>query len=280
MSLRALINALLICLPTAAAPIGDFSPLQVGNTWEYTKTARYSNTVVAMEHDTITFNIQVVGSESLNDTTAYFIRTGSEGVRYLSYSGTYDPLLDTIIYQTPIVEAISEVRYDTLYEVNNSILSSGYLPIKPVWLNHFIDTATLDSVYPIGYSFDSIQTVNGKTEFSFSDDLVGVISPARQTYHATYKYRADVGLIYISKLDRNYLGENLTLVSFSNKKVAMSPGRYYTFTFTQHHVPAPTKNLNLPYLNITHRNKTFNLLGQFQTNAPMVKFNQMTKIRQ
>lgn len=248
--MRAPLLVLLFLSVIAAEPEGDFAPLALGNRWEYT----YEYTSMS-GRDSCTYSIQVVTSDTQNDTTVYTLQSGGTMYHYSVDEGadsSYQWNTETTLYEYG----------DTVFPGNNAWVCASGMPVAD---RHFIDSAVsgyIVSTPGVEYQvYDSLYEVNGKGALKrilHNNDV-------DQAGTETRVYHTGVGLVSSSSMF-SYMGfstiKTSTQVSFANEPVVSVTTPRLLTPGTGRRVMAPEKRLVLPCLTIVRGSRMFDLQGR------------------
>ena len=237
---------LLIAGLVLADNYGDFAPLEVGNIWVYQKfNGTHSLYGMYYNNDISKITIELVNSSIANDTLFYFFKNSAVGMIAMDTSDAMEP--ETTYYDY--------IRYDTLFEVNDSIYKKTWnydIPL-PVLEKHEIDSASMEAPYYLLITDSSIVY-----RYFFGTGL-GI--------ETERTYQADIGFVsYKNNNSPHGSGSNSTcnLLSFSRNgeivSTSLQPQNEVTQTYNK--IIRPQKLLILPYMGIIHGDRSFNLLGR------------------
>lgn len=224
--------------------VGDFAPLEVGNLWEY---AIRSSDMWKAEEDSGLVTIQMIEIKTLDDSKEFILRKHFKGVKVQrDKNSTYD-----------------YVRYDTLFELNDSIgvKEPNYGPSSmdcqtiPVYSRHSIDADSLE------FGTFLIDT-NGTWELRevfFGDAKIHSI------YHADTGF---VSSIYSNGDWRSDRFKTIELKSFTRAApiaVISKLRRHSAPHQSGMHTAKPVALLQLPHLSIINeKGNVLNLLGRVE----------------
>lgn len=248
--MRAPLFILLLLSVITAEPVGDFAPLALGNRWEYT----YEYTSMS-GRDSCTYSIQVVASDTQNDTTIHTLQSGGTMYHYPADGGadsSYQWNTETTLYEYG----------DSIFPGNNAWVCASGMPIAD---RHFIDSAVSgDIVSTPGVEYrvyDSLYEINGNGALKriLRNTDVDQIGTDTRVYHA------GVGLVSSSSVF-SFMGlstiKTSTLVSFTNDPVVSVATPRLLAPATGRRVIAPEKRLVLPCLTIVRGSRMFDLQGR------------------
>jgi hypothetical protein len=166
---------LMIPFIVIANEIGDFAPLTIGNTWQYSKRDTVADILYnSYEHKWSTVTFVFLGSEIKSDTTLHIFQYKETGIdSVLNYGFNSEVTVKSII-------DVDILRYDTLLEVSDTMIIKEYYNyyIFPIWKTHLVDSSLL--------------TVENESKM-----LLVSAQPVGQ-YKKEVKYQQNIGLINLS----------------------------------------------------------------------------------
>jgi hypothetical protein len=263
---------LVICPFSGAEPVGDFSPLEVGNEWVY-KYKKWADCLIGlMPNDSFTVTIFLVSSLQSNDSIIHCFENRIEG---MSINTTF--ISDTIMGIDTIFDTtwIDSMEFDTLIETNTLIRQDSLIPftfqgggisniswlsaqrfeasrwstpVMPIWETHYVET-------------DSKISNTGLLQFLMKDEAHELIV---QYFTKKSTYRQNIGMISYYYGDRSPPGPcpttDITLLSFKNdpfNAVQTGPAPLQARPRV-----VPVVKLSLPHLSIENNGRVFNLQGR------------------